>query len=80
MLADTAAFVYWGGMLVLFFFWVYGIVSFGFDLKNKIVPGLLQYRRGRRRLPPAQRFGGPRPGLCVRTAKSLRASVEWRSV
>jgi len=54
MLADTAAFVYWGGMLVLFFFWVYGIVSFGFDLKNKIVPGLLQYRRGRRRLQEEQ--------------------------
>ena len=41
--------LYWSGMLVLFFFWAYGIVSFMLDLKNKIVPGLIQYRRGRRR-------------------------------
>jgi len=40
--------VYWGGMLVLFFFWAYGIVSFLLDLKNKIIPGIVQYRRGRR--------------------------------
>jgi len=40
--------VYWGGLLVLFFFWAYGIVSFGLDLKNKIVPGIVKYRRGRR--------------------------------
>ena len=40
--------VYWGGLLVLFFFWAYGIVSFGLDLKNKIIPGIVQYRRGRR--------------------------------
>ena len=50
MVSELAAGVYWGGLLVLFFFWVYGIVSFGFDLKNRIIPGLLQYRRGRRRL------------------------------
>ncbi|MDT3435373.1 hypothetical protein [Haloarcula sp. 1CSR25-25] len=41
--------LYWSGMLVLFFFWAYGIVSFVLDLKNKIVPGIIQYRRGRRR-------------------------------
>jgi hypothetical protein len=40
--------VYWGGMLVLFFFWAYGIASFVLDLKNKIIPGLVRYRRGRR--------------------------------
>lgn len=40
--------VYWGGMLVLFFFWAYGIGSFVLDLKNKIIPGLVRYRRGRR--------------------------------
>jgi hypothetical protein len=34
---------------LLFFFWVYGIVSFVLDVKNKIVPGIRQYRRGRRR-------------------------------
>ncbi|QGA82596.1 hypothetical protein [Halomicrobium sp. LC1Hm] len=49
MVADTAALVYWSGMVGLFFFWVYGIVSFAFDLRNKIVPGILQYRRGRRK-------------------------------
>ncbi|KAA9396604.1 hypothetical protein Har1130_18350 [Haloarcula sp. CBA1130] len=40
--------VYWSGMLFLFFFWAYGIASFVFDLKNKIIPGLVEYRRGRR--------------------------------
>lgn len=40
--------VYWGGMLVLFFFWAYGIGSFVLDLKNKIIPGIVEYRRGRR--------------------------------
>jgi hypothetical protein len=40
--------VYWGGLLVLFFFWAYGIVSFLLDLKNKIIPGIIKYRRGRR--------------------------------
>jgi hypothetical protein len=49
VVTELTAVVYWGGMFVLFFFWVYGIVSFGFDLKNKIIPGLLQYRRGRRK-------------------------------
>ena len=41
--------VYYGGLLVLFFFWIYGIVSFGLDVKNKIIPGIRQYRRGRKR-------------------------------
>ncbi len=36
-------------MVVLFFFWAYGIVSFGLDLKNTIIPGIIKYRRGRRR-------------------------------
>jgi hypothetical protein len=49
MLVDAVAAVYWGGMVLLFFFWVYGIVSFAFDLRNKIIPGILQYRRGRRK-------------------------------
>ncbi|MFW6320561.1 MAG: hypothetical protein ACOC0Z_01815 [Halohasta sp.] len=39
--------VYYGGLTVLFFFWVYGIVSFGYDLKNKIIPGIRRYRAGR---------------------------------
>ena len=41
--------VYYGGLLILFFFWIYGIVSFVLDLKNKIIPGIIQYRRGRKR-------------------------------
>lgn len=41
--------VYYGGGLVLFFFWIYGIVSFALDVKNKVVPGIRQYRRGRKR-------------------------------
>lgn len=54
MPSELVAAVYWGGMVVLFFFWTYGIVSFGFDLKNKIIPGLLRYRRGRKRLEDEQ--------------------------
>ena len=38
---------YAGIMTLLFFFWVYGIVSFGFDLKNKFVPAVRRYRRRR---------------------------------
>jgi hypothetical protein len=34
-------------MTLLFFFWVYGIVSFGFDLKNKFVPAVRRYKRRR---------------------------------
>lgn len=40
--------VYYGGLMILFFFWIYGIVSFVLDLKNKIIPGIRQYRRGRK--------------------------------
>ncbi|MFC7214972.1 hypothetical protein ACFQO4_12900 [Saliphagus sp. GCM10025334] len=42
--------IYYGGLLVLFFFWIYGIVSFVLDVRYKIVPGIRRYRRGRRRL------------------------------
>jgi hypothetical protein len=48
-MSSHLAMLYWSGMLVLFLFWAYGIVSFVLDLKNKIVPGIIQYRRGRRR-------------------------------
>lgn len=54
MIENAVALVYWSGMFVLFFFWVYGLVSFAFDLRNKIVPGILQYRRGRRKLQEEQ--------------------------
>ncbi|WP_222918490.1 hypothetical protein [Natrinema sp. SYSU A 869] len=48
-MSDLVPVVYYGGLLVLYFFWIYGIVSFGLDLKNKIVPGIQRYRRGRKR-------------------------------
>ncbi|WP_049895494.1 hypothetical protein [Halopiger xanaduensis] len=40
--------VYYGGLLVLFFFWIYGIVSFALDLKNTVIPGLRTYWHGRK--------------------------------
>lgn len=46
---DWVSLVYVGGVTVLFFFWVYGIASFVLDLKNKIIPGLVGYWRGRKR-------------------------------
>ena len=49
-MANTVELRYLGGMAVLFFFWIYGIVSFGLDLKNKIIPGIRQYLRGRKKL------------------------------
>lgn len=51
---DTAALVFYGGGMVLFFFWAYGIVAFLLDLKNKFIPGFRQYRRGRKRLEEKQ--------------------------
>ena len=47
--SELVPLVYYGGLLALFFFWVYGIVSFALDLKNKVVPGVRAYRRGRKR-------------------------------
>lgn len=48
-MSDAVTVVYYGGLLVLYFFWIYGLVSFGLDLKNKVLPGIKQYRRGRKR-------------------------------
>jgi hypothetical protein len=45
----VAGLAFFGAATLLFFFWVYGIVSFAFDVKNKFIPGIRQYRRGRRR-------------------------------
>lgn len=39
------ALVYTAGVLVLFFFWIYGIVTFVRDLKNYVIPAYRQYRR-----------------------------------
>lgn len=48
-MVSAATLVYFGGGTLLFFFWAYGLVSFVLDLKNKIIPGIKQYLRGRRR-------------------------------
>ncbi|WP_120245243.1 hypothetical protein [Halopiger aswanensis] len=46
-MSNLVPLVYYGGLLVLFFFWIYGIVSFALDLKNTIIPGIRAYWRGR---------------------------------
>jgi len=51
--------LYYGGFTVLFFFWVYGIVSFVRDLKNKIIPGIRAYRRGRQKQAQEQEQDQP---------------------
>ncbi|MFC4438757.1 MULTISPECIES: hypothetical protein [Natrialbaceae] len=47
-MVEPLAIAYVTAVTVLFFFWVYGIVSFVFDLKNKIIPAAVHYARGRR--------------------------------
>ncbi|QFU81190.1 hypothetical protein [Natronorubrum aibiense] len=44
-MSEVVALVYYGGLTVLFFFWIYGIVSFALDIKNKLLPAIQQYRR-----------------------------------
>lgn len=39
-----AALVYVVGVVVLFFFWMYGIVAFLRDVKNKLLPAYRQWR------------------------------------
>ncbi|NGM69665.1 hypothetical protein G6M89_11715 [Natronolimnobius sp. AArcel1] len=53
-MSEAIPLIYYGGLSVLFFFWIYGIVSFGLDLKNTIIPGIRQYRRGRKQLTEQQ--------------------------
>ncbi|WP_306052353.1 hypothetical protein [Natronococcus wangiae] len=48
-MVEPIAIAYVTAVTVLFFFWVYGIVSFVLDLKNKIVPAAVRYVRGRRK-------------------------------
>lgn len=47
-MSEWVPLVYYGGLTVLFFFWIYGIVSFALDVKHTIIPGIRQYRRGKR--------------------------------
>jgi len=39
------ALLYVGAVVVLFFFWIYGIVSFGRDAKRYLVPAYRRWRR-----------------------------------
>lgn len=39
---------YVAAVTILFFFWVYGIVSFVRDLRSTYIPALRKYRAGRR--------------------------------
>ncbi|MFD1597883.1 hypothetical protein [Halobellus rarus] len=54
-MVEAGVLAYVGAVTVLFFFWAYGLVSFALDLKNKIVPGVRQYLRGRREQKEAER-------------------------
>ena len=53
-----AALVYTVGVLVLFFFWVYGIVAFVRDVKNYLIPAYRQYRAGDEEPEPSDAGGG----------------------
>ncbi|WP_440989618.1 hypothetical protein [Haloarchaeobius baliensis] len=44
---NEVALVYYGGGTLLFFFWVYGIVSFVRDLRRTYVPALRQLAAAR---------------------------------
>ncbi|WP_440771774.1 hypothetical protein [Natronorubrum sp. DTA28] len=54
-MSELVPIVYYGGLTVLFFFWIYGIVSFALDVKNTIIPGVRQYRHGRKTQKQQQR-------------------------
>ncbi|MFD1645872.1 hypothetical protein [Haloarchaeobius litoreus] len=45
---NEVALVYYGGGTLLFFFWVYGIVSFVRDLRRTYVPALRKLLTARR--------------------------------
>jgi hypothetical protein len=49
-MVTATGWLYVGGMTLLFFFWAYGIIRFGMDVKNIYIPKGRQYLRGRRRL------------------------------
>ena len=46
MVAELAWF-YVGGLTLLFFFWVYGIVSFARDVRYRLLPAIRRYRANR---------------------------------
>lgn len=49
-MVTTLGILYVVAVVVLFFFWAYGIYAFFRDLKRSFIPKLRQYRRGRKRL------------------------------
>ncbi|QCC48587.1 hypothetical protein [Halobellus limi] len=54
-MVEASLLAYVGAVTFLFFFWAYGLVSFALDLKNKLIPGVRQYLRGRREQKAAER-------------------------
>ncbi|MFC7156296.1 hypothetical protein ACFQPA_12665 [Halomarina halobia] len=50
MTADVDPALYVGGVTLLFFFWVYGIVAFVRDVRRRLIPTVRQFWRGRQRL------------------------------
>ncbi|ELZ06161.1 hypothetical protein [Natrialba asiatica] len=44
-MVTTAGVVFVIAAVALFFFWIYGIVSFYFDLRYRFVPVVREYRR-----------------------------------
>ncbi len=46
-MSELVPIVYYGGLTTLFFFWIYGIVSFALDVKHKAIPAIRQYRRNK---------------------------------
>jgi hypothetical protein len=48
-MVTTLGWLYLVGGTVLFFFWAYGIVSFAFDCKNKLLPAIRTFVANRRR-------------------------------
>lgn len=49
-MVTTLGIIYVVAVVVLFFFWAYGIYAFFRDLKRSFIPKFRQYRRGRKRL------------------------------
>ncbi len=46
-MSELIPIIYYGGLTTLFFFWIYGIVSFALDIRHKVIPIVRQYRRTR---------------------------------
>jgi hypothetical protein len=82
---DAAALVYVGGVTLLFFFWVYGIVSFVLDVKHKLMPAVSEYHRRRQRGASDASASKPRAGSeATREQREVGATdgsetSEWRT-